>query len=133
MAVHNEELLPGFGPELDVDANVRKVVKALLTINDMTPDALAELIPMSRSTLYTRLAVRGKRSRFTVAEVYRMAHLFDVKVGVFYEPPELATIGYTLQVPGQTPILTVLPGGDQSRSRPAPSQFFPCPVPDLDE
>jgi hypothetical protein len=94
MAVEKEALEPGFPDILDVDANVRKVVKTLLFVNDMTADDLAEQLKMSRSTLYTRLAVKGKKSRFTVAEVYRMARLFNVTVGTFYAPPALVTGRY---------------------------------------
>lgn len=120
MAVENEALDPGFLSDFDVDANVRKVVRTLLVVKDMTLDDLADAIPMSRSTLYTRLAVKGKRSRFTAAEVYRMARVFDVKVGTFYAPPELSALGYKPDDAGEPPDLKVLDGQGKGPGRGLP-------------
>lgn len=131
MSLANEQSAPGFADNEAIDANVRKVVQAFLLIRDMEPEELAEALTLGRSAIYTRLSEGKNKTRFTVAEIYRMSRLFGVPVGTFYEPPELATSGYKSQVPGEAPVLTVIDGSRKDSQRPTARQFYPAPVPDL--
>lgn len=101
MAVENVESLPGFADDAAVMANVRKVVRTLMLLEDMEPEAVADALGIGRSTFYNRLSESGAGSRFTVTEVYRLSRLFGVSVGTFYNPPELSAFSCKREVSGQ--------------------------------
>lgn len=73
--------------ETAVLENVRRVVHVLMTVRGVDVGQLADVLGLKRGATYNRLQFGG-RVRFSVAEIYRMARVFDVPASVFFEPVE---------------------------------------------
>ncbi len=79
----------------EVDGNVRRVVKMLMSVSGDSAEDLAPVLSVSRSAMFQRL---NGTSRFTVAELASLADHFDVDPGMFFSDPQTllrrrATIG----------------------------------------
>lgn len=70
---------------VEVDANVRRVVKMLMSVTGSSAEDLAPVLSISRSAMFQRL---NGTSRFTVAELASLADHFDVDPGMFFADPQ---------------------------------------------
>lgn len=71
----------------DAEANVRKNVRTFLAVKGMTSADLARHLGMATSRCSERMT--GK-VRFTIAELWDIAHFLDVPVELFFLDPEEA-------------------------------------------
>jgi hypothetical protein len=85
MASRAEELSPDpEWSEAEWVANLRRVMRTLLVLRDITPEALADGIQIGRSTLYGKL----DSGKFSALELVRAARVLGVPASVFYSPAE---------------------------------------------
>lgn len=80
-----------------MDDNVRRVVRMLMSLSGASAEDLAPVLSISRSAMFQRL---NGTSRFTVAELSKLAGHFDIDPGMFFSDPrsllrQRATIGDT--------------------------------------
>lgn len=73
--------------------NVRRIVRALMAIGGVDANWLGEQLGLDRNVVYSRLG-SGRATRFTAAEIYRMAGIFEVSAGVFFEPADDLVAGF---------------------------------------
>lgn len=76
--------------EDDPDERVRTVVRMLLGMHRMSEVELGRRLGLARTPIYNRM--QG-RTAFTVAEVIKMADLFDVPAEVFLAGPRALIAG----------------------------------------
>lgn len=93
--------------------NLQKVFNVLGVMRSMKPKAIADAMPMPRSTFYDKLG----KGTFTALELARAARVLSVSASVFYEPVDdliagglrTGSFSSVLQaldgVPGQTTFL----------------------------